>query len=181
MDATFHRALALDFDKVRPMFGGHLSQGQVDGINTILSAFEAMGDGQTRHLAYMLATAKHETADAMLPIREWGRGQGRPYGKPDATGQIPYGRGLVQLTWDYNYLKADKELGLNGALVKNYDLALQPDIASKIMVRGMQEGWFTGHKLSDYPDFLDMRRVINGLDRAQTIAIYANTFLGALS
>ena len=35
-------------------------------------------------------------------------------------------------------------------------------------------------KLADYPDFLNMRRVINSLDQAQTIALYANTFLSAL-
>ena len=181
MDATVPAGAApsLDFDKVRPIFRGTLTQGQVDGINGILAAFGAMGDGNHRHLAYMLATAKHETAHTMQPIREWGRGRGLPYGHKDATGQVPYGRGLVQLTWTENYAKADQRLGLNGALIKNYDLALDPDIAAEIMVRGMQEGWFTGKKLADYPDFLNMRRVINSLDQAQTIALYANTFLAA--
>lgn len=173
--------IAFAFDKVRPMFGGSLSQGQVDGINGILSAFGAMGDGNRRHLAYMLATAKWETMHSMQPVREQGLGKGLPYGKKDKTGQIPYGRGLVQLTWSENYAKADQRLGLNGALIKNYDLALVDKIAAEIMVRGMQEGWFTGKKLADYPDFTNMRRVINSLDQAQTIALYANTFLGALS
>jgi hypothetical protein len=182
MDATVPAgAIPFDFAKVRPMFGGSLNQGQVDGINSILSAFSAMGDGNLRHLAYMLATAKWETMHTMQPVREASRGKGLPYGRKDATGQIPYGRGLVQLTWTENYAKADKRLGLNGALIKNYDLALDPKIAAEIMVRGMDEGWFTGKKLSDYPDFTNMRRVINSLDQAQTIALYANTFLGALS
>ena len=163
------------------LFDGRMTQKQVDGLNAILDEWEKNHAGSDdRWLAYALGTAHHETGRTMQPIREWGRGRGLPYGHKDATGQVPYGRGLVQLTWTENYAKADQRLGLNGALIKNYDLALDPKVAAEIMVRGMQEGWFTGKKLADYPDFLNMRRVINSLDQAQTIALYANTFLSAL-
>lgn len=50
--------MTIDFDKVRPLFGGRLSQSQVDGISAIVSAFGVDGDDDPRHLAYLLATAK---------------------------------------------------------------------------------------------------------------------------
>jgi hypothetical protein len=153
---------------------------QQQGAQALVAQFSLLGDGSTAHLAYVLATAWHETATRMQPIREFGLGRGHSYGRPDHTGQVPYGRGFVQLTWDHNYAKADQRLGLGGALVRNYDLALQLDIASKIIVRGMIEGWFTGRKLSSYTDFVDMRRIINGTDRAALVASYARVFLPAL-
>lgn len=170
----------LDFALLRPMFTGALTQPQVNGINAILAGFAALGDGTLTHLAYLLATAKHETANTMQPIREYGHGKGHPYGAIDATGKAPYGRGFVQLTWAANYQKADRELGLDGRLARDYDVALEPDIAAKVLIRGCLEGWFTGKKLSDYPDFPNMRRVINGTDKADLIATYANSFQRAL-
>lgn len=144
------------------------------------------------HLAYILATVFHETAHRMQPIREYGRGKGRPYGSIGRNGQAPYGRGYVQLTWDENYERADKELGLGGKLVRNYDLALQPSIAVQILFKGMAEGWFTGKSLSDFIDTIDepdaydreeyegARRIINGVDKKALIASYALIFEKAL-
>jgi len=182
MNATVPRgvALSLDFAKVRPLFAGHMSQLQVDGINRILAAFNAHGDGDKRHLAYLLATALHETDRTMAPIREYGLGKKHPYGHIDVSGKAPYGRGLVQLTWRENYLKADQELGLGGKLAADYDLALDPDISARVLVTGCLEGWFTGKTLGDFRTFREMRRVINGMDRAEKIAGYADVFLSAI-
>jgi len=164
---------------VRPIFGGSLRQSQVDGIDALLAATDGL---PVMHRAYLLATAKHETASTMQPIAEYGKGKGKPYGKPGKYGQAQYGRGYVQLTWDANYEKADAALGLNGALIKNFDLALQPAIAAEILVRGCEEGWFTGKKLSDYlPDYRQARRVVNGTDKADLIAGYAREFEAALT
>lgn len=164
---------------VRPIFGGALSQKQVDGIEALLAATDGL---PITHRAYLLATAMHETADTMQPIAEYGKGKGKPYGKPGKYGQPQYGRGYVQLTWDANYEKADKALGLNGALLKDFNLAMQPTIAAQILVRGCCEGWFTGKKLSDYlpGDYRGARRVVNGLDKADLIAGYARKFEAAL-
>lgn len=137
-------------------------------------------------LAYELATAWHESR--LKPIEEWGKGKGREYGKLNATGKAPYGRGLVQLTWHANYVKADDELKLGGKLANDYDLALDPDIAVKIMVRGMEAGWFTGKKLATYlpnsrgthAEFKAARRIINGRDKDELIAGYAVSFQDAL-
>ena len=166
------------YARVRPIFGGSLSQKQVDGIEALLAATASL---PVTHRAYLLATAKHETDSTMQPIAEYGKGKGKPYGKPGQHGQAQYGRGYVQLTWDANYEKADKALDLNGALLKDFNLAMQPTIAAQILVRGCEEGWFTGKKLADYlPDYVQARRVVNGTDKAQLIAGYAREFEAAL-
>lgn len=172
---------AIDFNKVRPLFGGKLKQSQVDGIVVTLNAWDRYGNSNVHHLAYLLATKKWETAHTMQPIREFGRGKGRPYGKVDSTGKAPYGRGDVQLTWRDNYVRADRELNLGGRLAADYDLALNPEIAVRVLITGSLEGWFTGKKLGDYSNFKDMRRVINGTDKAAQIAAIADGFLAALT
>ncbi len=137
-------------------------------------------------VAYGLATAWHEAR--LKPIEEIGKGKGREYGKPGKHGgQIAYGRGLVQLTWDWNYQAMDDALGLGGSLVKDYSLALKPDIAVRILIDGMERGRFTGKSLAIYigkrgtrPEFVQARRIINGTDRADLIAGYAEQFQDAL-
>lgn len=166
------------------LFVGHMLQTQVDGIEAILDEAEKRNTPM-RHLAYILATVYHETAKTFQPVAEYGKGKGRPYAKPGKYGQPQYGRGFVQLTWDANYEKADKELGLNGALLKNFDLALDLHVSTQILFQGMEEGWFTGKKLSHYldgnlADYPGARRIINGTDKANMIAGYANEFASCL-
>lgn len=167
------------FREVRAKFCP-LSQSQVDGFNALL---KAMATWPVQYVAYGLATAWHETASTMQPIEEYGKGRGKKYGAPGKHGQIAYGRGYVQLTWDYNYEKADTELGLNGALTRDYRLALDSKIAADIMVRGMEEGWFTGKSLASYPigDYVNDRRIINGTDKADKIAGEARALERALT
>ena len=91
-----------DWDKLRSHFG-RLNQSQVDGFNAVLSAINQYGSPANKpaYVAYMLATAWHETAATMQPIAEYGKGKGRPYGKRiDVHGgrysdslPIYYGRG----------------------------------------------------------------------------------------
>ena len=163
---------------------GSLDQVQVDVINRMLVA---ANHWPSSWLAYALATAWHECR--FRPVPEIGKGRGRKYGKPGKWyGQIPYGRGLVQLTHDTNYAWADAALGLNGTLLRNFDLALDPDISARLMVIGMETGAFTGkalkHYLSGefatYEQFVPCRRIINGTDRAEKIASYAVGFLAAV-
>jgi hypothetical protein len=166
------------------LFGGSLSQDQVDGTEAILDAYTASGLTSGKWLAYMLATAFHETARTMQPIEEYGKGKGRPYGRPAGPySQAYYGRGLVQLTWQQNYQKAKDELGVD--FVQHPELALDPTNAANIMIKGMAEGWFTGKKLEDYfdddtSDWVNARRIINGLDKAQAIAGYGKSFFAAI-
>lgn len=179
------------FSTVRPMFGGRLTQSQVDGMNAILDGWEArMPNEDMRWLAYMLATAFHETRFTMKPVREafwlsedWRR-RNLPY--------YPYyGRGYVQLTHRTNYLKAGNFVGDD--LVSTPDLALRPDHAAIIMFIGMTEGWFrrdqngVPHTLKRYfnntvDDPIRARRIINGYEEgvAEDIAEYHKVFLRAL-
>lgn len=60
----------MDFEKVRSVFGGKLTQSQVDGLNFINDAWEKYGDGDVRKFAYVLATAAHETGMTMEPVTE---------------------------------------------------------------------------------------------------------------
>jgi putative chitinase len=180
------------FDSVRPsLFSGKLSQDQVDGLNAILDFAEQSGTDD-RHLAYILATTFHETAQTMKPIAEYGKGKGKPYGVPDpTTGQTYYGRGYVQLTWKDNYKKQDDKLRLNGQLVQKPDLAMDPDVALQVLFGGMYDGDFTGVGLtkyitctdpsSDTTDFYNARKIVNGLDCAQQIQGYAQLFANALT
>lgn len=172
------------YDSVRPSIFGALSQKQVLGMETILDEWEAEKLADLRFLAYMLATTYHETAHTMEPVAEYGKGKGRKYGVPDPdTKQTYYGRGFVQLTWKYNYEAMSKVTGVD--LVHNPDKAMELPIATKILFYGMLHGSFTGKKLSDFfndltTDWFRARKIINGLDKAELIAGYAEKFYNAL-
>ena len=170
------------FSHVRPsVFRGYLTQSQVNGMNDILNGYENVMNGSAPKLAYIMATTFHETNQQMQPVRE---NDGHPYGHAaywrPVNGQIYYGRGYIQLTWDYNYKSMSAITGAD--LIGHPDLALDPDIAAKIMFYGMEHGSFTGRRLSDYfndkeTDFVNARRIINGMDCASLIARYATEFL----
>ena len=171
------------FGKVRSsLFSGSLSQTQVDGMNYMLDVYERDYNWpDLRWIAYAFATAYHETAFTMQPIKEYG-GESYLRSKP----YYPYyGRGYVQLTWEENYRKMGTKLGVN-MLGDNKDRALEPAIAAEVMYAGMRDGDFTGKKLVNYfsssvNDPVNARRIINGTDRAQTIAGYHEKFLQAFT
>jgi putative chitinase len=58
------------YDKIRPLFGGKLTAGQVQGMEAIIAEFGKRKLSDLRWLAYALATAFHETGKAMQPIEE---------------------------------------------------------------------------------------------------------------
>jgi|GEM_PF-5641161 len=130
-------------------------------------------------MAYVLATVEWETNGTFQPVREaywhdeaWRRANLRYYPY--------YGRGYVQLTWEANYRKYAKIMGID--LVGNPDLALQPEVALFILVHGFKTGTFTGKKLTDYIneagcDFIQARRCINALNKAEEIAALAENYL----
>ena len=129
--------------------------------------------------AYILATAFWETARTMKPVREYG---GEKYLK--SKRYYPHvGMGYVQLTWRENYQKASEKLGVD--FVSDPRKLLIPEYAKTILVLGMIEGWFTGKSLSDYitlqkSDFINARRIINGVDRKREIADIAKDYDQAL-
>lgn len=172
------------FNAIRLSLFKTLSQSQVQGMEYLLE--ESYKHGFTiPELAYCLATAYHETAYTMMPIAEYGRGKGRKYGVPvPPYNHIYYGRGYVQLTWSYNYVKAGDILNVD--LLRYPDKAMDPKIAADVLYYGMKQGWFTGRKLSDYiagtkKDYVNARRIVNGTDKATTIGEHAVKFENALS
>jgi len=175
------------FDYVRGyLFDGKLNQNQVNGLNAIVAEWDRKyAKKDDRWLAYMLATAHHETDRTMQPIEEYGKGKNLDYGKADpATGQIYYGRGFVQLTWKRNYEAMGKKLKTD--LVSHPERALELKVATQILFLGMIEGTFTGVRLSNYfnpnkEDWVNARRIINGLDKANLIAAYAKSYYAAIS
>jgi putative chitinase len=182
------------------LLGPTLTAEEVKGCEAVLKAMEGCSLAFT---AYALATAYHETASTMQPIKEYG---GTTYFTRmyDVTGARPQkalangntcagdgpkycGRGYVQLTWKNNYQRAGEKCGVD--LVANPDRAMEPTIAAKIMRDGMVEGWFTGKKLSDYlpnrgratsGQYRNARYIINGSDKAERIAGHAKAFEDAL-
>jgi hypothetical protein len=176
------------FDSVRgSLFSGALEQVHVDGQSVILAVWDYQAGGtpmnDLRWLAYMLATVFHETAQRMWPITEYGSQsylQNKEY--------WPYiGRGFVQLTWENNYDRASKALALidERDLVEHPEMALDSLIATRILFRGMAEGWFTGKKLGQYfnderDDPVNARQIINANDDDTLIAGYHAEFLAAL-
>ena len=184
------------FAEARKQFG-RLSQSQVDGINAILNA---AGGRKRSHVAYILATAWHETDRTMQPVREtragsdaqavarldraWKAGKLKqvkvPYWRFDDTGRTWLGRGYVQLTHRDNYRKAAAMVGVD--LLGNPSLAMRADIAARILVEGCEVGLFTGKKLADYlpGDYVNARKIVNGLDKAFEIARMAEAWEAAL-
>lgn len=173
-----------------------LRAGQQTVLNAMIDEFERRGLSDLRYLAYMMATVLRECGAGMSPVREgfartdaiaraYVARQGYRYARPEANGQVYYGRGLVQLTWGNNYRNMDAIFG-DTNLYDSPDDALKLPIAIRIMFEGMTRGTFTTHKLSQYfndtaTDWLNARKIINGLDHAQLIASNAKIFYDDLT
>ncbi len=171
------------YDHLRAaLLGGRVPQAFVDGCTALAAAAGNMSKDQ---LAYVLATAWHETAHTMAPIAE--RGSRSYFDKYDGRGSLGNiergdgyryrGRGFVQITGRRNY-------ALYG-LADRPDDALKPEIAARIAIDGMVKGKFTGRKLADYfgdgkVDPVGARAIINGTDRARLIASHWHVFRSAL-
>ncbi|WDK02766.1 peptidoglycan-binding protein [Xanthomonas campestris] len=138
----------------------------------------ALENGVTdpKQISYMLATAQHETRNFQAPDEDFGRSQARKL--KYRGGEEFYGRGYVHLTHDDNYEQFDRLLGLNGEMVRNPNLAKDPEIAAKVLVVGMRDGLFTGKPLdryidSDSHDVYNARRVVNGVTPSSPWSIKA--------
>lgn len=185
------------FNRLRGgLLGPALSTEEVRGCEAILDETE----GWPRDwIAYALATAYHETAHTMQPVRERGGeayfrrrydieglnpGLARKLGNSVPGDGARYaGRGFVQITGRANYRRLGQRLAL--PLEQDPDLALNPKVAAHILRIGMGEGLFTGKALRDYfagdrCDPVGARRIINGQDRAPEVAGYFHQFRDAL-
>lgn len=182
-------------------------QSQVKTLDLLIDEYERRDLDDLRWLGDMMGTALGEVGQKLIPVREgfkatdaearaYVKRRGYKYAKV-VNGNVYYGRGLVQVTHDYNAkaLTAHAaEQFKNGAFpdldappdfYANPDLLLEPRWAVWAMFEGMIRGIFTGKKLSDYynattTDFINSRRIINGLDRAAEIGGYKKQFFADL-
>jgi len=170
-------------------------------IAAIVDAAHARGVADPHQVAYIVATAEHEsdlgtnmreiprTRDGLAHQVEYFDGQyssrtdiGNRPGTED--GYTYRGRGLVQITGRANYQKFSKEAGSD--LVAHPENATDVDVAAKILVNGMMDGAFTGASLGEFVDaerrdYVDARTVVNGHDVAGDIAARAETYANALA
>ena len=188
------------FDSVRSsLFGGNLSSEEVKGMEGILDAFKAVGDGSPKTLAYALATAYHETGRKMVPVREGfattdksARDMVKRYARRYATpippyNHVYYGRGHVQLTWAENYKNSSKDAGVD--LFQFPDQMLDPLISAKILIVGLIDGrWNAKAKGIGYylpkngrDDLQNARRTVNITDKWSEIGGYYTKFLSAVT
>ena len=183
---------------------GSLLQTQVDGHEAILDFWDSRSVlTDLRWLAYIMATAFHETGRRLQPVREGFcssdacsiravtrlYNQGRistNYALPHDNGKSYFGRGLVQLTWGHNYKKAGRMIGVGDGAYDGPGLLLRMDVSTKVMCVGMLVGSFApGKNLERYftatkSDWANARRIVNGKDKANLIAGYARNYYGFL-
>lgn len=197
------------FSHVRAnLFGGRISQSQIDGLNRLLGFWDQYLHGPLDELAYDLATSLHETDKTMQPITEHGqRSYFDKYEPGTHIGKILgntikgdgfkfRGEGDVQNTGRANAAKATKRLnelfGLGIDLVAHPEQRGDPKVSALSLFVGNREGWWTGKGLSKYLDgideadaedlreFINARHVVNGTDKAAAIGEYALVFEAAL-
>ncbi|MBC6453463.1 MAG: peptidoglycan-binding protein [Hormoscilla sp. SP5CHS1] len=158
-----------------------------ESIPLILQECDANGVTEQGQIAYIFATAEHEShlGQLMIELASGWAYEGRSDLGNTRSGDGPRykGRGLVKITGRYNYTDWAKRLGID--LVNNLERASEPPIAAKILVIGMRDGTFTSYKLNDYiygdtRDFYNARRIINHLDRAADIAAIAREYYRVL-
>lgn len=165
---------------IQEMYHGSVDTLQVQGINALISSALADGIVMKEQIAYILATAYHETGRHMQGINEYGEGKGHTYGIADpTTHKVYYGRGIVQLTWKSNYERFGQVVGVD--LVHFPERANELEIAVKIAIIGMKKGMFTGVSLDHFIneariDYVGARKIINGVDCNTLIANYAEIF-----
>lgn len=181
----------MNYEKInQSLFSGKLSASQKEGIDQLLKAGSLLS---LAAMAYVLATAYHETAKTMQPIEEYGKGKnrtyghkvkysGKPYFEPD---KIYYGRGHTQNTWYEIYEKLTNANGKGWDFLNHPELLLQMEPSVWATIYAMTTGLYTGRKLSQYfnasgNDPVGARKIINGQDKAELIAGYYNHWLEAV-
>ncbi|MDX2240743.1 MAG: S8 family serine peptidase [Leptolyngbyaceae cyanobacterium bins.302] len=176
-----------DLAKIIAAAPAHLQGYARDSIPRILAEVQAGGITDLGQIAYILATAQHESNLGRW-MEELASGQAYE-GRRDLGNTQPgdgprfKGRGYVQITGRTNYTRWSQRLGID--LVGQPQRASDPAIAAKVLVQGMRDGTFTGRRLSDYingsnQDFINARRIVNGTDKATEIAQIARNYLNAL-
>lgn len=156
-----------------------LTKKETEALSLFLDMYSRVKDYFTvPQWAYVFATVFHETAHTFEPVKE-GLNLSEEWRKRNLRYYPWYGRGYVQLTWEYNYQKFKNLMGID--YIENPDLVMQPELSFQILIYGMKHGEFTGRRIGRYinenkKDYRLARYVINGRDKRDLIASYAEIF-----
>jgi peptidoglycan hydrolase-like protein with peptidoglycan-binding domain len=157
----------------------------IENLPLVLARCVAEGVTNRKQMAYVFATAEHEShfGRFMIELASGDAYEGREdLGNTQAgDGRRFKGRGFVQITGRRNYKIWSQRLKMD--LVGRPELAARPEVAASILVQGMRDGSFTGLSLTDFigDDFYSARRIVNGLDRADHIAEITKAYFKAIS
>jgi hypothetical protein len=168
-------------NRVKPIALEDFSEGKEAFVKETIRLCREQGLPMNEQIAYVLATAEHETFKQYKPVIEafW---VGEKYRK--SLPYYPYyGRGYVQLTHKYNYEKFGRLLSMD--LLSDLDVVLEKKVSMFVLVYGMSVGLFSGKRLGEYvnkndKDFVHARKVVNGRDKAKEIAVLAEKWLEEL-
>lgn len=186
--ATGQRRTASQFVAARLLpVAAQVNGSALPHLSRVLDACADAGITDASHVAYVLASAHHESAMGRLMTE---LASGAAYeNRADLGNHLPgdgvryKGRGYVQITGRAHYRTFG---GLVGVDLENHpDRATEPDVAARIVTIGMRDGRFTGRSLADFGsdgtyDFVNARRIVNALDRAAEIAAIARRYRQAL-
>lgn len=101
-------------------------------IPLIAQALQNEGILDSNVLAYALATVEHETDETFEPIGEiQGTLSARRLGYEGGANY--FGRGFIQITHLRNYRQIGERIGMGDQLVKNPNLASDPQVAAKVL------------------------------------------------
>ncbi len=144
----------------------------IKNLPAIIEELAKAGMTSKNQLISVIATIHVECEiDPFNPIEELG-GRGQAIKLGYGGGANYFGRGYIQLTHDYNYRDAGQALGLGTQLVDKPEMALQPDIATKVI------SWFWKKngvdKAAEAGDWRQVRKIVNG---GYT---HYDTFIGAV-
>lgn len=158
------------------LFAGKLTQAQVEGMEAIFNEWDKTGQSDPRWLAYILATAHHETGARFAPVEEnlnysakrltevWPKRfpslvAAKPYANnPERLANSVYGGRMGNTEPGDGFKYAGKGfVQITGkanyakyGLADNPEKAMENETAAHIIVDGMINGRFTGMTLRAY-------------------------------
>ncbi len=178
-------------------------------VPLLVESARAGGITNVRRIAYVLATAHHSCHFGAALVEAAGgpeRGGGYERYEPGTElgtllgntqrgdGERFCGRGFVPIRGRTLYATWSARLSLPDHIVDGVALPFfvaqpaapaRPDIAARILVRGMRDGLFTGIPLGSYvndkkTDYFNARRVIDGIKNAREVAETAALYQAAI-